>query len=125
MTGPPASVVRRRWNRLRTRVQSSRIDDDERVIKSIAVHVPALRIGGVGTGISGIGTHHAPHRRCIVPRPEVVVARLGIRFFAGKWASEKTPAGCKRAEPIKNVAPHRSEIPGLSGTASYGPSGHL
>src|SRR5207248_685168 len=66
-------------------VVSVRIDVDKRIVASIGVKVPTLRVRYVSSPrAGGIGAHEAAHAGCVVSGPEVVVAGFGITFFAGE-----------------------------------------
>jgi len=64
--------------------KASRIDQYQRVVPSIGVEIPTLRIVWMLINKGLIRAQEAPHRRRIVPSPEVVVSRFCVSFFAGR-----------------------------------------
>lgn len=70
-----------------------------RAILHIRIEIESLRIGQSRKrdwrrGIAPVGTHPPPHRRRIVACREVIIAGLGIAFFAGEVGWVKMFAGC-------------------------------
>jgi hypothetical protein len=72
----------------------------ERVVQRVAVRISTLRQQQVSTGVFGIGRREPSLRARHIPSPEVIEARLGIPFLAGKAVriSRTAPAKESAAE---------------------------
>ena len=70
----------------RSSVVACRVYVAERIVENVAVHIPSLRIGGIGDEIPKRIRRHKPTvLRRIVPRAEIVQPRFGVAFFAGEF----------------------------------------
>jgi hypothetical protein len=68
-----------------TGVFPRRIDQSQRVVPDIRIHVPGLRVFWMLARTNLVGTHESAHLRGVVAGPEIIEVGFGISFFAGEF----------------------------------------
>src|SRR5262249_7552311 len=89
-------TVTRLWINSIHALRTIGIDVVDRIVQTVRVGIPALRVSRIGSDVSGIGRHEPSISAGVEPRHGVIVTRFGIPVIRGELL---VVVRCHEAEP--------------------------